>query len=383
MKNLFSYLLLIAVVILSTTSCETRRVNNTKDEAIENYTTLVLNNYNAAYADAVTMKSALNAFTANPSEGTLTAAKNAWFQARETYGITEVFRFQDGPIDLIGSNEGPEGLLNAWPLDESHIDYVDGNATSGIVNDASITIDKATLEGKNGVPEEENVAIGYHAIEFLLWGQDLTAPSAKQPGQRVYTDFVDGGTADNQDRRRQYLDVCADLVLDHLQLVIDEWKDGGAYRDEFLNFDTDVAMSKIMTGMAALARTELSGERIFTAYDNEDQEDEHSCFSDNTHRDTRLNFQGIKNVYLGLIDGSENTSVHDVIAAKDQELADSVKEALTAAETAVNGTAIPFDFAITDATERPKVLTAVQALRTLGDRLVEAGSALDIEVGIE
>ena len=48
------------------------------------------------------------------------------------YSPTEVFRFYGGPID---DDNGPEGLLNAWPLDEVFIDYVLGNPDAGIIND--------------------------------------------------------------------------------------------------------------------------------------------------------------------------------------------------------------------------------------------------------
>lgn len=378
MKNLF-YVLTLCFVTFGVMSCNNddtgEAITQAKDDAKAAYADFVLASYQAAYDDAAALKATIEAFTANPTEATLTATKSAWIQARESYGPTEAFRFADGPIDLIGADEGPEGLLNSWPLDEAYIDYVDGAANSGIINDLTnyATIDKALLESLNGEGGEENVSVGYHAIEFLLWGQDLTSPSTKQAGQRPATDFADGGTATNQDRRRAYLEICADLLLDHLQILIDQWEANGAYRAEFLGYDSDIALAKMMTAIATLSKTELAGERMFVAYDNQDQEDEHSCFSDNTHRDVRLNFDGIKAVYLGL-----NNSIHDIVLLSDATIAAEVEAAMTAAETAVYATAEPFDFAITDATERPKVLEAVTALQDLGDKIVEGGNAIGV-----
>ncbi|MFT5834201.1 MAG: putative iron-regulated protein [Cognaticolwellia sp.] len=357
----------------------TEVLEQAKTDATTAYATFVYDSYQSAYDDATALKTAIEVLTTNPTDATLQAAKNTWLAARESYGPTEAFRFADGPIDIIGTEEGPEGLLNSWPLDEAYIDYVDGSTSAGIINDLITypTIDKALLESLNGQGGEENVSIGYHAIEFLLWGQDLTSPSTKQAGQRPYTDFVDGGTASNQNRRNAYLEICSDLLLEHLQILLEEWKPGGAYRNEFLGYSSEIALSKMMTAIATLSKTELAGERMFVAYDNQDQEDEHSCFSDNTDRDIRLNFAGIKTIYSGL-----STSIHDIIVLQNPTIAAEVEAAMTAAETAVEATATPFDFAITDATERPKVLAAVNALRDLGDKLVEGGSEIEITVTI-
>ncbi|MEL6805652.1 MAG: imelysin family protein, partial [Bacteroidota bacterium] len=230
-----------------------------KQSIIETYAEIVYANYQDSYDKAVEMKDAIDAFVADPENvEKFELAKQAWLDAREPYGQTEAFRFASGPID---DEDGPEGLMNAWPMDESYVDYVEGNANAGIINDPANhpTLDKAYLESLNEVGGEENVAIGYHAIEFLLWGQDNTSPSDLKPGQRPNTDFVDNGTAPNADRRRQYLAVCADLLLDHLQSLLDEWKPNGSYRTTFLALETDVALSNILTGIGVLSKSELAG----------------------------------------------------------------------------------------------------------------------------
>ncbi len=353
-----------------------------KSDVISTYADLVYKNYQDAFNGATALKTAIDTFIETPNEVNFEAAKTAWKEAREPYGQTEAFRFSDGPID---DNDGPEGLLNAWPLDENYVDYVAGAQMSGIINDTESypTIDKATLERLNEVGGESNISVGYHAIEFLLWGQDNTDPSEKIAGQRPYTDFVDGGTAANQDRRRAYLSITAELLLEHLQSLVDEWKDGGAYRATFSALDEDLALKNILTGISTLAKSELAGERVFVAYDNQDQEDEHSCFSDNTHRDLRLNLAGIANVFRGSYSSVSGPSLEDLITEADATLGAQITAQLQAAEEAVNATAIPFDFAISDAEERPKVLTAVNALRALGDKFVEGGEALSIAVSSE
>lgn len=383
----YSILSLMAVAVISCSSDDggstddTPKVGISKADVIENYADIVIANYQASITSAQSLKTAIDAFVADPTDNNFSAAKTAWKNAREDYGTTEAFRFADGPIDS-GDTEEIEGYLNSWPLDENYIDYVDGNATSGIINDLLKDITKATLTPLNGDGGESNVSIGYHAIEFLLWGQDLTSPSEKQAGQRPFTDFVDDGTATNQDRRRTYLAVCAALLIDHLQVMIDEWDASGAYRATFLALDEDVALKNMLKSIAELASSELAVERMEVATDNQDQEDEHSCFSDNTHRDIRLNFAGIANVYRGSYSSISDKSLEDLITEADATLGAEITALLATAETALNETADPFDFAITDAAERPKVLTAINALKDFGDKLVEGAAALGITVNI-
>lgn len=387
-KTLIGYYFL-SVLTLSAISCSDDDDSNITDSSlvkkstvIENYANLVFKNYQDAFDGAKALQTSIDTFVTTPTETNFEAAKTAWKTARETYGQTEAFRFANGPID---DNDGPEGLLNSWPLDENYVDYVDGAPNSGIINDVTTypTINKTVLETLNGVGGEENVSVGYHAIEFLLWGQDLTTPADKKAGQRPYTDFVDGGTATNQGRRRDYLSACAELLTDHLQLLLDEWKLGGKYRTEFLALEEDAALKNMLTGISTLAKSELAGERIFVAYDNQNQEDEHSCFSDNTHRDIRLNLAGIANVYRGSYSTVDGSSLEDLITEKNPTLGAQITAQLALAEVATNATAAPFDFAISDTTERSKILEAVNALRALGDKFVEGGTALGITVSSE
>ncbi|WP_234859179.1 imelysin family protein [Aquimarina aquimarini] len=324
------------------------------------------------------MQTAIATFVATPNQANFDATKAAWKAAREPYGQTEAFRFANGPID---DADGPEGLLNAWPLDENYVDYVEGNDNAGIINDVSKTIDKATLAGLNEEGGEKNISIGYHAIEFLLWGQDNPIPTDKKAGQRPYTDFVDGGTAANQDRRRAYLVVCAELLLDHLQSLLDEWKPGGAYRTTFLALDENIALKNMLAGIAELSSSELAIERMNTALDLADQEDEHSCFSDNTHRDILLNFEGIRNVYTGSYGTIKGASLQDLVNEQNKTLGEKITQTLNTVDTGISNIAIPFDFAISggaSSTEGKKVRAVVLSLQALGNELTNGATALGI-----
>ncbi|MEM0938185.1 MAG: imelysin family protein [Bacteroidota bacterium] len=350
----------------------------------ENYAAIVYASYEDAYNEAVTLKSAIEAFISSANETNLTVAKTAWVVAREPYSQTEAYRFSNGPIDDI---DGPEGFLNAWPLDESWIDYVEGNAAAGFINDPDLPLSKEELERQNERGGENNISIGYHAIEFLLWGQDLTDPSEVQAGLRPHTDYLIGGsgTAANQSRRAEYLMICSELLLDHLQLMLDEWDPNGTdnYRVTFMELPDVEALKNIFTGIGQMTQSELASERMNVALASRNQEDEQSCFSDNTHRDIRLNAVGIKNVYTGSytrIDGSmvSGSSLSDLVKAVDPDADAEVINAMNSAMSSIEATAIPFDLAITDNTERATVFNAVVDIQTLGDAIEDAAGTLGL-----
>ncbi|MEM6288593.1 MAG: imelysin family protein, partial [Bacteroidota bacterium] len=337
--------------------------------------------YEDSYDAAVELDQAIDAFVAAPSQAGFDAAKQAWLASREPYGQTEAYRFANGPIDAA---DGPEGLLNAWPLDESYVDYVVGDLDAGIINRPGDfpTIDQDLILDLNEQGGEENVSAGYHAIEFLLWGQDLSATGA---GERPYTDYT---TAANADRRRDYLAAASDLLLVHLQEMVDAWETGASsnYRQTFTSLDAEQALRNVFTGIGTLAKSELAVERMFVAVNNQDQEDEHSCFADNTHRDIITNAEGIANVWRGSYtrtDGStvSGTSLSDLVRAEDAALADEIDANVTAALTAVNDIPVPFDQAIIN--DQQTVLAAVDALQTLGDSFVEGAAAIGIQINNE
>jgi len=346
-------------------------------DAADVYANIVFASYEDSYNEAVALRDMINEFVANPTEEGFEACKNQWLAARVPYGQTEVYRFYGGPID---DEDGPEGLINAWPMDENFIDYVDGDATAGLINDATTypEITKQVLVDLNEAISEESIFTGYHAIEFLLWGQDLFADS---PGQRPYTDYVVGGTADNQERRAEYLTVVTDLLVDHLGEVMAEWTPGASnYRASFLAETQVSIVNKIFTALGELSKGELSGERMFVAVDSEDQENEHSCFADNTHVDILENFNGLVNVYTGTYERVSGSTVNgESYSAIGTDInptkAAAIDEAIATADAAIKAIPIPFDQAIIN--DQVLVLAAVTALENLSDAFT------DIQVDLE
>lgn len=346
---------------------------------LAHYSKLVLASYEDTLAGALQLQASIAAFVAAPSADALKAARKSWLMARESYGQTEAFRFYGGPID---DDEGPEGRLNAWPMDEAYVDYVEGKPNSGLINNRKLAINKQNLRRMNERGGEENIATGWHAIEFLLWGQDLDTNGA---GNRSYEDYVNGKRA-NADRRRLYLTTVTTVLVDDLRMLVGAWKAGGAnYRSRFEKGGIE-SVRKIIIGLGSLSRGELAGERMEVALNTQDQEDEHSCFSDNTHRDIVNNALGIENVWLGRLqraDGSELTgaSLRDLVAAKNAPLAEQLTAQMAASVAAARAIEPPFDREIIggkDAPGRLRVQATIDSLVQQSKDLTQAAAALGI-----
>ena len=287
------------------------------------------------------LKAAVEALLADPSPDTLAAARTAWLESRVPYQQTEAYRFGNAIVD------DWEGKVNAWPLDEGLIDYVDAAyggatdenqyATLNVVANPAFTLSGVEIDASKITPAllkdqlheadavEANVANGYHAIEFLLWGQDLngTAPGA---GSRVWTDYAqdDACTNGNCDRRGEYLQAATDLLISDLEWMAAQWTDDGEARTTLMS-NEDAGIVAMLTGMGSLSYGEQAGERMKLGVMLNDPEEEHDCFSDNTHDSHYYDGLGIRNVYMGeyvRIDGSvvSGPSLSELVAEADSDV---------------------------------------------------------------
>jgi putative iron-regulated protein len=346
----------------NTSNADDALPDNTTD-AISTYADIVHASYRDSLSTARGLDEAAAALVSAPSDAALTAARDAWRAAREPYLQTEVYRFYGGPIDA--EDSGPEGLINAWPLDEGHIDYVQGDLGAGIINDPQIAISTATLANANLNPGETDVATGYHAIEFLLWGQDFNPDGA---GQRPFSDYMPGTTPTqaNAERRGQYLTTASEMLIGHLEQLTSDWEPGATnYRATLEASAPADALSNILSGMIILSGFELASERLSAALDAQDQEEEHSCFSDNTHRDMVQDIRGLANVWTGSyapVTGASisGTGIQAVIAAGDADLAAQITSQIAESSRLAAALEAPFDREI--AADNPAGNARVEAL---------------------
>jgi putative iron-regulated protein len=341
MRALYLGLLMGAALTLPALAAEP-----SSESILKTYADIALAAYSDSLSTAEALDKAVDALLAAPTDATLKAARDAYIAARVPYQQTEAYRFGNPIVD------DWEGRVNSWPLDEGLIDYVDasygsesdenGLYTANVIANPTLTVDGKTVDASKLTPEflsgtlqeaggiEANVATGYHAIEFLLWGQDThgTGPGA---GERPATDYdLKACTHGNCDRRAQYLKSATDLLVSDLGEMVGNWQDQGKARLAL----KDLGLAAILTGMGSLSYGELAGQRMKLGLLVHDPEEEHECFSDTTYLAYRNDAIGIRNVYLGKyvrIDGSavEGPSMSELVAATDPALDTELKALLT------------------------------------------------------
>lgn len=327
------------------------------NDILNHYSDIAYATYEDSLITAKELNSVIDQFLAAPTEANLKKTREAWVAARVPYQQSEAYRFGNALVD------DWEGKVNAWPLDEGLIDYVaadygnesDENPfyTANIIANKTLkiggeTVDASTINKKllaetlHEIDEvEANVATGYHAIEFLLWGQDLNGnnPGA---GNRPATDFdLKNCTGGNCDRRRDYLKAATELLIDDLAEMTNNWTANGAARQDLLAKGPESGLATILTGMGSLAYGELAGERTKLGLMLHDPEEEHDCFADNTHASHYYDALGIKNVYLGeytRVDGSKvmgpslSALVKETAPVVDQDLRNKLDATEAAAQ---------------------------------------------------
>ena len=329
----------------------------TSHEVLETYVDIAQAVYTDALYAARKLDTAIDTLVDEPSERTLAAAREAWLAARVPYQQSEVFRFGNPIVDAW------EGRVNGWPLDEGLIDYVDASYgtdsddndlyTANIVANAAFEVGGRAVDASDLTPEllrdelqeaggiESNVATGYHAIEFLLWGQDLNG-SGPGSGRRPATDYDVGNCTNGHcDRRGEYLSAASRLLVDDLEEMVTNWKPGGMARDALVDVGATGGLKAVLTGMGSLSYGELAGERMQLGLMLHDPEEEHDCFSDNTATSHYLDGLGIRNVWRGRYertDGSvtEGPSLEAHVAATDPALAEELSGELDASVAALH-----------------------------------------------
>ncbi len=376
--------------------------NDTKEfikwaRVVDNYVAIAQLNYSDSLATALELRTAVKSFVSSPSENSLQAAKKKWKLARKYYQQTEVFRFGNPEVDAW------EGKVNAWPLDEGLIDYVDQSSYPGsdnpyaqanIIANPMLSLSGKQLDTTELTPTtlkalheidgvESNVATGYHAIEFLLWGQDLNGHKTG-PGNRPFSDFDPANcTGGNCARRAKYLTAVTDLLIEDLRDITQQWSFGGTIWKRFQTEESLVSIGRVVTGLGSLSYGELAGERTKLGLLLGDPEEEQDCFSDNTHASHFFNVVGLNNILTGTyqsFDGKkiEGPGVVDLVQDVDPKKAATLREAFAhsqrAAKNLVNLAAKGQTF---DVLIDPKNTSGNTAISNFVDALVSHTSELE------
>lgn len=360
-----------------------------KEQIIAGYADIAFALYDDTYDNTVGLQIAIDAFLDDPTTKALNQCKESWAIAHANYELCEVLRFANGPID---DERGLHDRINGWPITESFVDYTSFDGDAGIVKDTANfpEISKDLLDSIHAPDNNGSIALGFHVIEYLLWGQDISNPGLNSPGLRPVSDYVSSDSNSFAGRRSTYLRLCTQMLLSDISIITSEWDPSVSnnYRASFLTQSSDRSMKDLLTGLGTLVDGELSGRNMFDPVYTQDYRLEQSEFSDNTVQALQKMAGGATIIYQGkykrddgtVVEGS--TSLHKLMLEVDADLAEELSNRMDEALNDCTNIPSPFDYQITLETvdgDGP-VAEAINTTQKLATKIREMAEALDLGI---
>lgn len=180
----------------------------------------------ASTLTALLFDDSIKQFLATPNVANLEAAQQKW---QETYAL-----FNDtSPFTVLTDNPAQHSYIDSWPILPGYIDAISGFPNSGIVNDVTLELNEANIRQQHGLTFPGEVSTGFHAIEFMIWGETTTAEnseSAKEskeenktlplkrytPVKQWHQTELDVSQHSNN-RRRKYLALVTNILLKDIE----------------------------------------------------------------------------------------------------------------------------------------------------------------------
>ncbi|NTX36231.1 peptidase M75 [Myxococcus sp. CA033] len=279
---------------------------------------------------------------AAPTADKLAAAKAAWRAARIPWEQSEGFLF--GPVDSFSYDPA----LDSWPVSHTELEGVLAN------NDA------LTQQYVSNLKNEQK---GFHTLEYLIFGDGGT----KTVGQLTPREF-------------EYLKGLSAELKAVGQILHGRWVqsvDGNApFRDTLATagqsgntaYPSVQAAAQEMVGGITTILDEVANGKIADPFTAEDPNLVESQFAYNSLEDFTNNIRSVENAYLGHLQGETKTgsSLRDVVGV-DSALDVKIRQQIAGSISALAAIAEPFRESITNTTEKPKIVAAQEAIRTLHD----------------
>jgi len=339
MKKSFYLMLLSAGIFF--TACDKEEViesESYKDELYNIGNNVIIPTYKNLSDAGAALQSAIQRLRNDPTAANLTAARQAWVDARVFWEQSEGFLF--GPVD----QEGIDPSIDSWPVNVVDLDAV-------LASSDALTV--AYLD------QQEGTLKGFHTIEYLLWGEN---------GQKTVDQF--------SPRQFEYLTACAGALAGDTKKLYDLWSPAGgnfiakvtsAGAGSNLYISEKAALEEITNALVVIA-DEVGNGKINDPFAASDITLEESRFSANSKADFSNNIRSIKNIYTGVYGTTGNgTSLITIVKAKNPELNTKI---LARIETAINAIlAINGTFTEAITSSRSSIETAQTAVRDLQETL--------------
>lgn len=265
--------------------------------------------FEQANTEIAQLRVVLNNLVGTPSGETLELAKQAWLDSHSAFELTSLHRYfaaqlldETATLSLMQL----QYQINHWPVIPGYIDYVDGYPDSGIVHDINVPLDIAALREQHGAFDVSEVTLGFHVLEFLIWGQASDVQSRPVDDYRAITqldqDLAESGFTLEQlsnNRRRQLLLLIADTLLNDYQALQSLWSEQlAAIRPRIESMSGPQAIIVLADAMASMLREELLLRSLYPMLNGNLDESIQSPYSQSTQNAVSIQLSGLERLLL-------------------------------------------------------------------------------------
>ena len=325
---------------------------------------MLLQNFQAAVGE---LKIHTNAFYSLSGQSYLEACRERWKTAYEQFVLLGPYTRGYATVDI--GYDATKQLIQVYPINYRYVDYAEDSPNGGIINDVDNYPTIQFLNTLHQVGGEQNCTIGFHVLEFLLWGEDL---SLTGPGNtRDYKDYVTGGGGINVNRRRSFLDES----MNRFSITVQELNVDENYERSVKNMDSKSFMFLMVGSLQQFIKDELVEKDIRLPLTTQNHHLEICDYSDHTLTILKKKIQAIRYALDGgtLFNGNGGTDYFllDFISEVVPDEATKIKNQLDAIDADFSGITMTFENAVIDP-------AAASKLQAIADKLMIIHGSLDV-----
>jgi putative iron-regulated protein len=264
---------------------------------------------NQAGIEIEKLQSSIHTLIDDTSDESLNSSKQAWLNTHSTYELTTLHRYfatqlldEQNSLALMQL----QYQINHWPIIPGYIDYVDGYPDSGIVHDINVNLDSDSLREQHGSFDVSEVSLGFHVIEFLLWGYDID--SVARPAADFYAvlelspeEMVQGYSLEqlSNNRRRLFLTVVVDTLVEDFQTLQSLWlTETPSIRQHIESISATELVVILADSMSAMLTEELLLRSLYPMLNGDFVESIQSPYSRSTQNAVSSQLSGLERLLL-------------------------------------------------------------------------------------
>lgn len=284
-------------------------LNQAAKEIALDYVEQIATDFQQARSALEQMQTAVHDFVDAPSAANMAAARRAWLEAHSAYELTTLHRYFAAQVldDALGLELlRLQYRINHWPIIPGYIDYVEGYPDSGIVHDINVALSREALVQQHGIFDVAEVTLGFHVIEFLLWGyaaEPAGRPASDyEPVAELSQDEAENGYLLEQlsnNRRRQLLTVITESLLDDFIALQALWLEQRApVRQDIESLAAADAIVLLADSMAAMLTEELLLRSLYPMLNGDFDQSIQSPYSLSTQNAVSTQLSGLERLLL-------------------------------------------------------------------------------------